>query len=31
VGPSTCTHLTSTIRSLVDVQALVASIPPARD
>jgi hypothetical protein len=30
VGPSTCTHLTSTIRSLVDVQALVASIPPAR-
>ena len=31
VGPSTCTHLTSTIRSLVDVRALATSLPPARD
>lgn len=27
VGPTTCTHLTSTIRSLVDVRALAGSIP----
>lgn len=28
VGPSTCTHLTSTIRSLLDVRALAPALPP---
>jgi hypothetical protein len=28
VGPSTCTHLTSTLRCLADVQALASLVPP---